>query len=183
MKSQWPSQESWGTMRFVPLTIVSLLCFFHTWSCHTPAVPPLPHPSLPGNGHCTGAASLSLHALKNHLPGRGHQHHQNWLFFLCGYRENSPLQGLQGPVSMELSWKMLLGAIWGCSTQRDPTPGGTACLQPPLHLLPCYTEAPVWIWEVESAACPILQVYLHLTQRPLVMYWSHISALLSRNFT
>lgn len=134
MKSQWHSHGSWGTKVFVPLTIVSLLCFFHTWSYHKPvvpaAVPPLPQPFLPGSwhgldGHCSGAASLSSCSQKSPAwlwsPAP-----PKWLFFLCGYRENSLLKGLsytpdvlQGPVSMELSWKTLFGAMWGCSESRN----------------------------------------------------------------
>lgn len=118
MNSQWHSHERWGTMGFIPLTIVSLLCFFHTWSCHKPAVPAavaLPQTSLPGNWHglvwhCSGAASLSPCSKKITCLVVATSTTKMAFFFLCGYRGNSLLQGLshspdvlQGPLSMELS--------------------------------------------------------------------------------
>lgn len=200
MNSQWHSHERWGTMGFVPLTIFSLLCSFHTWSCHKPAVPAavaLPQTSLLGNWHslvwhCRGAASLSPRSKKSPawlwLPAK-------WLFFLCGYTENSLLQGLshtpdvlQGPVSMELSCNTPwcnLRVQWvmkWASTYRDPAPAGhslfamSSAAPALLHWSSCLD------WEAECAACPILCLYLHLTQRPSVIYWSHISALLNKNF-
>lgn len=194
MKSQWPSQESWGTI-FVPLTIVSLLCSSTPDPVTNLLSQQLSHPflTLPCLGMGTAVVQpLSLCALKNHLPGRGHQHHQNGFFFfvatekipscrVCRCSAGSYFHGAQLENAPWCNLRVQRVMEWP-STQRDPVPWGTACLQHPLHLLPCSNEAPVWIWEAESAACPILQLYLHLTQRPLVISWSHISALLSKNF-
>lgn len=83
-----------------------------------------------------------------------------WFYFLCGYRENSPLQGLsctpavlQGPVSMELSWEMLLGAVWGSSEPWDEpgvpeghSPSAAPSASP--ALLPCR------IWELSLLLVP-----------------------------
>lgn len=145
MRSQWHSHESWGTMGFVPLTMVSLLCFFLTCSCPKPAVPAAVPPflSLPCLAigmawmHTAVVQPLFPHALKNPLPGPGNQHHQNAFFSLWLQRKfptagsvlhtrhsaGSCLNGAQLENSPWCNLRVQWVRKWA-STHRDPSPAG-----------------------------------------------------------
>lgn len=159
MKNQWHCHERWGTMGFVPLSIVSLLCSFYTWSCHKAAVPAaVALPQVPGNWHglggcCSGAASLSWCSGKSPVwlwspaPAK-------WLFISLWLWRKSPPAGsvytpdvLQGPVSVELSWKMLLDAVWGSSESWNE---------------PVLTETPLWGHSLSAAS----------SASPASLHWS-----------
>lgn len=176
MNSQWHSHERWGTMGFVPLTIVSLLCFFQTWSCHKPAVPAavaLPQTSLLGNWHglvwnCSGAASLSPCSKKITCLVVATSTTKMAFFFSfvateeIPYCRVCPTHQTFCRVLSQWSWAVtLLDAIWGSSEswndpvlRETPLQRGTACLQHPLQPLPCSTEAPLWIGKLSLLLVP-----------------------------
>lgn len=87
------------------------------------------------------------------------------VFFTLWLQRKFPTAGnvlhIRHPAGSCLNGAQLENAPWCIEgpVSQERTQQGTACLWHPQHLLPCSTGAPAWIWEDESAACPILHLY------------------------